>query len=123
MQTLAEARAMLTETGGGGGVWEEVTAEKEKWGSGLRKGEANGEGESGKTDGPEGAERKVLSGVACGGVGSRHVRSGTDTEICSSSLMTSGVRHTGTELACKHGLGKGGAEMVSSKRCGCVTKT
>ena len=31
MQTLAEAKAMLTEMGGVG-VWEEETAEKEKWG-------------------------------------------------------------------------------------------
>ena len=39
------------------GGWEEVTAEKEKWGSGLGKGEAKGEGEIGKTDGPEGMDR------------------------------------------------------------------
>ena len=46
----------------GVGVWEEVTAEKEKWGSGSGKGEANGVEESGKTNEPEGAERKVLGG-------------------------------------------------------------
>ena len=57
MQTLADARAILTEMGGGEGVWEEATAEKEKRGSGLGKGEAKGEGERGKTDGPEGMER------------------------------------------------------------------
>ena len=57
MQTLAEAKAILTEMGEGDGVWEEATAEKEKWGSGLGKGEAKGEREMGKTDGPEGMER------------------------------------------------------------------
>ena len=57
MQTLANAKAILTEMGGGEGVWAEATAEKEKWGSGLGKGEAKGEGERGKTDGTEGMER------------------------------------------------------------------
>ena len=57
MQTLAEARAMLTEMGVGGGVWEEETAEKEKWGSGLGEEEEKGEGERGKTNGTEGWER------------------------------------------------------------------
>ena len=85
-------------------MWGEVTAEKEKWVSGLGKGEANGEGESGKTDGPEGVDREVLGGEACGGVGPVCGRSGTDTEIWSSSVRTSRVRQTGRELACKHGL-------------------
>ena len=38
----------------------EAMAEKEKWGSGLGKGEANREEERGKTDGTQGWERKVL---------------------------------------------------------------
>ena len=57
MHTLADARAILTEMGGGQGGWEEATAEKEKWGSGLGKAEAKGEGKKGKTDGTEGRER------------------------------------------------------------------
>ena len=57
MQTLAEASDMLTDMGIGGGVWEEVMAEKEKWGSGLREEEPKGEEERGKTDGTEGWER------------------------------------------------------------------
>ena len=57
MQTLADARAMLTEIGVGAGVWEEVMAEKEKWGSGLGEEEPKGEEERGKTDGTEGWER------------------------------------------------------------------
>ena len=42
MQTLADARAMLTEIGVGAGVWEEAMAEKEKWGSGLGEEESKG---------------------------------------------------------------------------------
>ena len=64
VQTLAEASDMLTDMGIGGGVWEEVMAEKEKWGSGLGKGEANRVEESRKTDEPEGVERNVLGGMA-----------------------------------------------------------
>ena len=45
---------MLTEIGIGGGVWEEVMAEKEKWGSGLGEEEQKGEEEMGRTDGTEG---------------------------------------------------------------------
>ena len=99
--------------GRGGGGWEEETAEKEKWGPGLGKVEAKGEGERGKTDGPEGVERKVLGGAACGGAGGGLGGSGSDT-MWSSSFKTSRVRHTGRELACKHGLEKGETEMVSS---------
>ena len=80
MQTLADARAILTEMGGGEGVWEEATAEKEKWGSGLGKGEAKGEGEMGKTDRPEGVDRKVLGGAPGGGRGPNWARSGTAME-------------------------------------------
>ena len=43
--------------GVGGGVWEEVMAEKEKWGSGSGEEEPNGEEEMGKTNGTEGWER------------------------------------------------------------------
>ena len=57
MQTLAEASAMLTDMGVGGEVWEEVMAEKEKWGSGLGEEEPKGEEEMGRTDGTEGWER------------------------------------------------------------------
>ena len=66
MQTLADARAMLTEIGVGGGVWEEETAEKEKKGSGLGEEEEKGEGERGRTDGTEGWER-YMPGGALGG--------------------------------------------------------
>ena len=100
---------MVTEIGGGGG---EETAEKEKWGSGLGRGEAKGVDESEKAIETDGVERKVLGGIACGGVGGGHVRSGTDTEIHSSSLMTSGVRHNGTVLACEHGLEKKNEQTV-----------
>ena len=64
MQTLADARAMLTDMGIGGGVWEEVMAEKEKWGSGLGEEEPKGEEERGKTNEPEGVMRKVSGGMA-----------------------------------------------------------
>ena len=57
MQTLADARAMLTEIRAGGGVWEEAMAENEEWGSGLGEEESKGEEERGKTDGTEGWER------------------------------------------------------------------
>ena len=57
MQTLAEASDRLTDMGIGGGVWEEVMAEKEKWGSGLGEEEQKGEEEMGITVGTEGWER------------------------------------------------------------------
>ena len=69
MQTLADARAMLTEIGVGGGVWEEAMAEKEKWGSGLGEEETKGEEERGKTDGTEGWERYVPGGAQGGEMG------------------------------------------------------
>ena len=103
-------------------MWEEVTAEKEKWGSRLRRGKANGKGESGRTDGPEGVDRKVLGGASWGRTGSKCGKSGTATEIWSSSVRTARVRPNGGELACKHGLEKGGTNTVSSRRSGCVTK-
>ena len=85
-------------------------------GAGVRKGRSEGKGERGKTDRPEGVERKVLGGKACGGVGHVCGRSGTDTEIWSSSVRTSRVRQTGRELACKHGVEKGETDKVSSRR-------
>ena len=57
MQTLAEASDRLTGMGIGGGVWVEVMAEKEKWGSGLGEEEQKGEEERGITIGTEGWER------------------------------------------------------------------
>ena len=104
-------------------MWEEVTAEKEKWGSGLGKGEANGEGESGKTDGPEGVDRKVLGGAPGGGKGPKWGMSGTAIERWSSSERTSWVGPSGGELACKHGLEKCETEVMRSKQNRCVTKT
>ena len=114
---------MLTEIGGGVGVWEEETAEKEKWGSGLGKGEANGEGENGKTDGPEGVDRKVLGGAPGGGRGPNWDMSGTAIERWSSSERTLWVGPTGGELACKHGLEKCEKDVMSSIHNGCVRKT
>ena len=61
-------------------MWEEVTAENEKWGSVLRRGEAKVEGESWKTDGPAGVDRKVLGGAACGGMGPNWGKSETAIE-------------------------------------------
>ena len=63
---LAEAKDNLTVTGCGKGAWEEETAEKEKWGSGSREGEANGVEESWQTDEPEGVESNVWGGKAGG---------------------------------------------------------
>ena len=98
-------------------------AEKEKWGSGLGKGEAKGEGEMGKTDGPEGMDRKVLGGAPGGGRGPKWGKLGTATERWLSSARTFWVGQTGGELACKHGLEKCETEVMSSKQIGCVTKT
>ena len=60
---------MLTEIGMGEGVWEEVTAEKEKWGSGLGEEEQKGEEEMGRTVGTEGWERYVPVGAQGGEMG------------------------------------------------------
>ena len=76
----------------------------------------------GKTDGPEGVDRKVLGGAPGGGRGPNWGRSGTAIERWSSSVRTLWVGPNGGELACKHDLEKGETEVVSSELCGCVTK-
>ena len=63
---LAEAKDNLTVTGCGEGAWEEETAEKEKWGSGVRKGRSErgrGKLENRRT---RGVERNVWGGKAGG---------------------------------------------------------
>ena len=50
-------------------MWEEVTAEKEKWGSGLGEEEQKGEEEMGRTVGTEGWERYVPVGAQGGEMG------------------------------------------------------
>ena len=116
MHTLAEARDNLAVTGCGEGVWEEQTAEKEKWGSGSGKGEAKGEQESGRTDEPEGVDRKVWGGQVGGELGRVHVESGTewtelatgDGQACKKCLDTGGCNWK--ELACIPGSPSHGGE-------------
>ena len=89
----------------------------------VRKGEAKGEGEMGKTDETEGVDRKVLGGAPGGGKGPKWGMSGTAIERWSSSERTSWVGPSGGELACKHGLEKCETEVMRSKQNRCVTKT